>query len=530
MEHLRIPLLSLLFFLLNLSSLHFLSLADDYFINCGSHDNVSLTAGQNFSGESKPAGYSFSKSKAVKDINQLPGISPLYKTARSFNKPFYYQFSITEDGTYLVRLHFSAFSSSSSNNLSTAVFGVLDSKNFTLSNNFTAKNTTYSPVIKEFFLRIDITDSFRLYFTPQPSSFAFVNGIELFLAPADFITENYASNLPLHTIYRLNVGGSPVNDTIGRHWETDDSHISDQNSAKKAPFQNTLNLNYFGQRDGLVASNESVAPLPVYQTAREMMNGTSNITWFFRVSSKARHIVRAHFCDIVGQPGNIIFNLYANGNFRKEIGNFSQYSAVPFYYDFVVNYSESELFNISIRPNNGASEQNAFLNGLEILEIVEGLAPIPNVKESKKNVVAPVVGSVLGGLSLICVLIVGFVFGFRHRKVEKRVETSVWSPMPANGGGSSHSSALNLNYLGLKISFSEIQSATNNFDIKLVIGKGGFGNVYRGTLLNGTKVAVKRAYKRDEHGLGSGQGLLEFETEIIVLSKICHRHLVSLIG
>ncbi|KAM5551676.1 hypothetical protein ABKV19_026499 [Rosa sericea] len=239
MEHLRTPLLSLLVFLLNLSSLHFLSLADDYFINCGSHDNVSLTPSQNFSGESKSAGYSFSKSKAVEDINQLLDISPLYKTARSFSKPFYYQFNITKDGTYLVRLHFSAFSSSSSNNLSTAVFGVLDSKNFTLLNNFTAKNTTNSPVIKEFFLRIDIIDSFRLYFTPQPSSFAFVNAIELVLAPVDFIAENYTSSLPLHTIYRLNVGGSPVNDTIWRKWETDDSHISDQNSAKKAPFKNT---------------------------------------------------------------------------------------------------------------------------------------------------------------------------------------------------------------------------------------------------------------------------------------------------
>ncbi|PRQ55424.1 putative non-specific serine/threonine protein kinase [Rosa chinensis] len=340
MEHLRIPLLSLFVFLLNLSPLHFLSLADDYFINCGSHDDVSLTPGQNFSGESKPVGYSFSKSKAVKDINQLPDISSLYKTARSFNKPFYYQFSITEDGNYLVRLHFSAFSSSSSNNLSTAVFGVLDSKNFTLLNNFTTKNTTYSPVIKEFFLRIDITDSFRLYFTPQPSSFAFVNAIELFPAPADFIAENYTSNLPLHTVYRLTIGGSPVNDTIWRKWETDDSHISDQNSAKKAPPENALNLNYRGGIEGLLASNESVAPLSVYQTAREMMNGSSNITWFFSVSSKARHIVRAHFCDIVGQPGNSIFNLYANANFRKEVGNISQssifqYSAVPFYYSAV---------------------------------------------------------------------------------------------------------------------------------------------------------------------------------------------------
>ncbi|XP_061997056.1 uncharacterized protein LOC133714784 [Rosa rugosa] len=538
MEHVHIPLLSLLVFLLNLSSLHFLSLADDYYINCGSHDNASLnTTGQNFSGESK-SGYSFSKSKAVvKDINQLLDIAPLYKTARGFSKAFYYQFNITQNGTYLVSLHFLAFSSSSSssNNLSTAVFGVLDSKNFTLLNNFTAKNSTNYPVIKEFFVRIDITDSFRLYFIPQPSSFAFVNAIELFLAPSDFIPENNISNLPLHTIYRLNVGGSPWNDTKGRNWETDDSHLSDPNSAKNATPKSELNLNYLpGPVDGLFLSNYTFAPIQVYETAKHMSNSSSrpaissNVTWFFSVSRKARHIVRAHFCDIIGQPGEIIFNLYSNGNLRKEISNISQYPAVPFYYDFLVNSSESELINITVKPKSESAD--AFLNGLEILEIVEGLAPIPTVRDSKKNIVAPVVGSVLGGLSLICVLIVGFVFGFRHRKAKKRVETSVWSPMPANGGGSSHSSALNLNYLGLKISFNEIQSATNNFDTNLVIGKGGFGNVYRGTLLNGTKVAVKRAYKRDEHGSGSGQGLPEFETEIIVLSKIRHRHLVSLIG
>jgi serine/threonine protein kinase len=79
----------------------------------------------------------------------------------------------------------------------------------------------------------------------------------------------------------------------------------------------------------------------------------------------------------------------------------------------------------------------------------------------------------------------------------------------------------------LKISFAELQQATNNFDTKLLIGEGGFGNVYRGTLLDGRNVAVKRG-KRDEQW--SGQGLPEFQTEIMVLSKIRHRHLVSLIG
>jgi serine/threonine protein kinase len=83
--------------------------------------------------------------------------------------------------------------------------------------------------------------------------------------------------------------------------------------------------------------------------------------------------------------------------------------------------------------------------------------------------------------------------------------------------------APNLN-LSLRISFAEIQRATENFNAKLLIGKGGFGKVYKGTLRNGMTVAVKRSEA------GHGQGLHEFQTEIMVLSQIRHRHLVSLIG
>ncbi|CAL5431268.1 unnamed protein product [Camellia sinensis] len=74
-------------------------------------------------------------------------------------------------------------------------------------------------------------------------------------------------------------------------------------------------------------------------------------------------------------------------------------------------------------------------------------------------------------------------------------------------------------------SFVEIQSATNNFDNALVIGKGGFGKVYKGFIDGGaTTVAIKRSNAE------SKQGAAEFWTEIKTLSNLRHTHLVTLIG
>ncbi|KAK1435887.1 hypothetical protein QVD17_01659 [Tagetes erecta] len=75
--------------------------------------------------------------------------------------------------------------------------------------------------------------------------------------------------------------------------------------------------------------------------------------------------------------------------------------------------------------------------------------------------------------------------------------------------------------------FSEIQTATQNFDESLVIGRGGFGKVFRGTVTCGD-VFLDTAIKRLEST--SSQGAVEFWAEVKMLSKLRHCHLVSLIG
>ncbi|XP_023748414.1 receptor-like protein kinase FERONIA isoform X2 [Lactuca sativa] len=75
--------------------------------------------------------------------------------------------------------------------------------------------------------------------------------------------------------------------------------------------------------------------------------------------------------------------------------------------------------------------------------------------------------------------------------------------------------------------FPEILLATENFDESLVIGRGGFGKVYRGKIINGSSFVVAAIKRLDSM---SNQGAAEFWAEVDMLSKLRHCHLVSLIG
>uniref|UniRef100_N1QPN1 non-specific serine/threonine protein kinase n=1 Tax=Aegilops tauschii TaxID=37682 RepID=N1QPN1_AEGTA len=81
-----------------------------------------------------------------------------------------------------------------------------------------------------------------------------------------------------------------------------------------------------------------------------------------------------------------------------------------------------------------------------------------------------------------------------------------------------------LSFSKCTFTYEELAVATNEFSDANLLGQGGFGFVHKGVLPDGTEVAVKQL--RD----GSGQGEREFQAEVEIISRVHHKHLVTLVG
>ncbi|RDY11354.1 putative receptor-like protein kinase, partial [Mucuna pruriens] len=530
---------------------------DDFLIDCGAETPPTLPDGRQF--KSDPQANSFLQANdeykvKVDDVN-FP--SPIYSNARIFIQEAKYSFHLVQPGFHWVRLHFYPIKNNIFD-LQKATFSVYTDA-YVLLHSFNVNNTD-KPILKEYL--INATEpQFTLSFIPLKNSAAFINAIEVVSAPDNLIFNTGAGLFPVEevsglssygfqSVYRINNGGpliTSANDTLGRTWESDDPFLTNKNLANTASVPTSAIK--FPQDNPNISP--LIAPQTVYSSATQMADAgvnqpNFNVSWKFDVDTSFSYLVRLHFCDIVSKGLNqLYFNVYVNG--RVAISNLDLSAitgalSTPYYKDVVVNATlMSDGLSVQVGPANADSgNANAIMNGIEVLKISNSVNSLDgefgvdgrSMSGSNRGTVAAVGFAMMFG-AFVGLGAMVIKWHKRPQDWQKRNSFSSWL-LPLHAGDTSFMSSKNSmgksNFfsssmgLGRYFSFAELQEATKNFDSKNIIGVGGFGNVYLGVIDEGTQVAVKRGNPQSE------QGINEFQTEIQMLSKLRHRHLVSLIG
>ncbi|GMP28633.1 hypothetical protein CsSME_00004099 [Camellia sinensis var. sinensis] len=557
----------------------------DYFLlNCGSSSNATSQDGRRWDGDAtskfSPSNIGTTSSPSTATQQDSSVTDTPFLNARIFTSKFTYTLPVSS-GPKFIRLYF--YPANYSNFDRSKSYFSVTAANYTLLTNFSAFLTVpalvpkQSFLIKEFIVNVRDTQKLDITFNPSPYSYAFINGIEVVSIPNNFYMKGDLKPIPLvgsqqsfyidnntalETLYRLNVGGKDVsvNDDTGmyRTWHLDDPYIG--TAVGLVPHREVP----------ILYTNETpnyTAPVTVYTTARTMghdvqINLQYNLTWIFTVDSGFWYLARLHFCEFQLEVtrGNVrVFSVYMNNQTADpevDVILLSGGNGIPVFKDYVLWVppvdglrSKVDLW-LAMHPNMDSKpwSADAILNGLEIFKLNQSdgslagpnpkYVPVPpapypklpgkQINKTSSSLVVAVAGGVIGGVFLISVI--GFLI-FRRRRRERDSDGSVvksswvqFSISHTSKSTKTNASTLPSN-LCRHFSLAELKSATLDFKKDFVIGTGGFGYVYKGYIDNGTStVAIKRLHP------SSSQGAREFRTEIEMLSKLRHRHLVALIG
>lgn len=455
-------------------------------------------------------------------------------------------------GPIFVRLHFYPISYPGLS-ISKGLFNV-SIGNFTLlsisKSSYSDKASDVEYIMKEYCVVVD-GYTLNILFTPFPDesdTYGFVNMIEVVQVPPNLylgdlrvpiigrINQFYSMNdTALETLYRVNVGGPDItaahDSGMSRSWSGDQGHH---------PFPYTQVV-HFKNADIRVSSKVPgayAAPKEVYTTARMSLFHEDNITWSLPVDSGFSYLIRLHlymqksrnFVDENGMAVHVDVHTNSSGGAtHAETCSLIQEMGVPVYRDFIVNlsrkYQGDVYLSVSIQYDRSSVHNVPFLNGFEIFKLSDENNSLAgsNPFKARKISLSPNDFKIFFRITCFILLtVVGVVI--------YSLLISLQLPLPSPSclkWKIRKVTSLPLSKDCSHFTLAEIKSATENFSSALVLGSGGFGKVYKGFVNNSnmhTAVAIKRSNPE------SRQGVNEFQTEITILSKLRHCHLVSLIG
>ncbi|XP_047310009.1 receptor-like protein kinase FERONIA [Impatiens glandulifera] len=539
---------------------------DNIAINCGFSGKKTAPNGRKWIGDSGST-YFVSGEPNSKSISSAPveQSSPSHATipythARISQTQFTYVFPISP-GPKFVRLHFNP-SSYRAFHRSNAFFTVKANR-YTLLHNFSVSLTAdalgITTVSKEFCLNVEANQPLIITFspsrtTPSDKVYAFVNGIEVVSMPNGLyysMKENIEwdqkldftslwGSTALETVHRLNIGGSFISSSedtgMSREWFEDTKFFL---HSGVLPLTTTMQIKY-GKMHNFVA------PQNVYQTSwfvdpNKNAEEFINFTWKVPVDQGFRYIIRFHFCELdyeIKERGQRLFSIYVDNHMVEPHGDIIKWTGeigVATYKDYIYVVEGDRMDGkrnilVSLCPigSNHDVESNleapdAILKGLEIFKlsnpdnnlastnplVSSSLVPTDKPSKVRKSLYISAGGNIIATI-IILILTTLSVVSYKLRREDCHKQMI----FPRQ-------------YEGPRRSFSlaEVQFATKNFDSDLVIGKGGFGKVYKASIDSGTNiVAMKRLHS------SSKQGATEFWTEIEMLSELRNNNLVTLIG
>ncbi|GLT44815.1 hypothetical protein SLA2020_186920 [Shorea laevis] len=142
--------------------------------------------------------------------------------------------------------------------------------------------------------------------------------------------------------------------------------------------------------------------------------------------------------------------------------------------------------------------------------LLNNFSIISNLGEASAT--GAIVGAISGGAALLFIVLAIAFAWWRWRKPQELIYDVPGDP------------EVHLGQLK-RFLLRELQAATDNFSKKNILGRGGFGKVYKGCLADGSLVAVKRL--KDAHTPG---GELQFQTEVEMIGRAVHPNLLRLRG
>ncbi|KAL2549363.1 Receptor-like protein kinase FERONIA [Forsythia ovata] len=506
-------MLNLVFFslhhLLFTSAHHYLT--GDIAVNCGSAGISTAFNGREWIGDTKskptssPQINGSSTSSSV--VHNLVSTDPVpYKTARISRTQFSYTFRVSP-GHKLIRLHFSP--ASYRHFEKSMDFFTVQAGSFTLLSNFSASITAdalgVKSFVKEYCLNIEENQTLDIIFSPEHSlshkTYAFINGIEVISMPPD--------------LYYSHVGD------LGAQVVGQKSRIYIDNSTALEIMQRLNIISY------PIPSVDNSGMFRMWGTVpNKNANKINNFTWKIPVDVGYGYLVRLHFCEKglqMPETGHLVFGILINDMIAEaNVDTGKGADDILLYRDYIVM--------VKGRKDEGrrdiliSLQLKDALKGLEIFKLSNqenSLAspnPLPPAR-SPSTVTLQNLPSTLGHGNTIVTraVIVIIVINIITHKLRQTWE--------ANSTEDRNKPPALTERICRPFSLAEIQLATECFNDALVIGKGGFGKVYKGFIDNGQQiVAIKRLDSN------SKQGKREFWAEVRTLSKLHHYNLVSLIG